>query len=276
MPKIHPTAVLHGEIELASDVEIGPYCVLNGRIKLGPGCGLVANVHLQGTLTVGAGNTFYPGCALGFAPQDKGFPVHKEGAGTLVGDGNMFREHVTIHRATREDRPTRVGDRNYFMACSHAAHDVQIGNDCIFANGTLFGGHSECGDRVVTGGGAGIHQFVRIGRGAMVSGLAGASKDVCPFFTLTAVNYIGGFNRIGMKRGGFAPAEIDLVREIYGIVVRSRLPFSRRVAELEKLAGSPLADEFIAFIKASKRGIAARHGRVTSARSGAGAGAEGE
>jgi UDP-N-acetylglucosamine acyltransferase len=274
VPKIHPTAVLHGEIDLADDVEIGPYCVLNGRVRLGAGCGLVANVHLQGTLVVGAGNTFYPGCAVGFAPQDKGFPFHKEGAGTVIGDGNLFREHVTIHRATRDDRPTCVGDRNYFMACSHAGHDVQVGNDCVIANNTLFAGHAEIGDRVVTGGGAGVHQFVRIGRGAMLGGLCGASKDVCPFFTLSATNYIGGFNRVGMKRGGFSSTEIDLVREMYGIIVRSRLPFSQRVARLEALAGQPLADEFIAFVKGSRRGVSTRHGRVTSSR--AAGGAEGE
>jgi UDP-N-acetylglucosamine acyltransferase len=274
VPKIHPSAVLHGEIDLADDVEIGPHCVLNGRVRLGAGCGLVANVHLQGTLVAGSGNIFYPGCAIGFAPQDKGFPFHKEGAGTVIGDGNLFREHVTIHRATRDDRPTRIGDRNYFMACSHAGHDVQVGNDCVIANNTLFAGHAEIGDRVVTGGGAGVHQFVRIGRGAMLGGLCGASKDVCPFFTLSATNYIGGFNRVGMKRGGFSSTEIDLVREMYGIIVRSRLPFSQRVARLEALAGQPLADEFLAFVKGSKRGVSTRHGRVTSSR--AAGGAEGE
>lgn len=266
VPNIHPTAVLHGDIQLADDVEIGPHCVLNGSIRLGSGCGLVGGVHLQGPLSMGTRNVCYPGCSIGFAPQDLKFAHSKDGAGTVVGDGNTFRENVTIHRATRDDRPTRIGDRNYWMACSHAGHDVQIANDCIFANNTLFAGHAEIGDRVVTGGGAGVHQFVRIGRGAMLGGLCGASKDVCPFFTLTATNYIGGFNRIGLRRGGASAEDVDLVKRMYGILVRSRQLFSTRVCELETLAGHPLADEFIAFVKSSKRGVSTRHGRVTFSR----------
>ncbi|MGA1223309.1 MAG: acyl-ACP--UDP-N-acetylglucosamine O-acyltransferase [Phycisphaerales bacterium] len=266
MPRIHPSAILDGDISLADDVEVGPGCILRGRISLGAGCVLVQGVHLHGPLEMGAGNIVYPGAAIGFAPQDKGFHPSKEGAGTVVGDGNVFREHVTIHRATRDDRPTRIGSRGYWMASSHAGHDVQVGDDCVFANNTLFGGHAEIADRVVSGGGAAVHQFARVGRGAMLSGLAGVSKDVCPFFTVTNTNYIGSYNRIGMRRGGFAQADIDTVREIYGILVRSRRPYSERLRALEALAGSPVADEFIAFVRASKRGIMTRHGRATSSR----------
>lgn len=268
VPKIHPSAILDGEITLADDVEIGPFCILRGKISLGAGCVLVQNVHLQGPLEMGAGNTCYPGVAIGFAPQDKGFHHAKDGAGTVIGEGNSFRECVSIHRATRDDRPTRIGSRNFWMANAHAGHDVQVGNDCVFANGTLFGGHADIADRVVTGGGAGVHQFARIGRGAMISGLAGVSKDVCPFFTVSNTNYVGSYNRIGMRRGGFAQTDIDMVREIYGIVVRSRKPYSDRVRAVEALAGHPIADEFIAFIKGSKRGVMTRHGRETSSRSG--------
>ena len=266
MPKIHPTAILDGDITLADTVEIGPYCVLRGKISLGAGCVLVQNVHLQGPLVMGAENACYPGVSIGFAPQDKGFHHAKDGAGTVIGDGNTFRECVAIHRATRDDRPTRVGSRNFWMVNAHAGHDVQIGSDCVFANNTMFGGHAEVADRVVTGGAAGIHQFARIGRGAMISGLAGVSKDVCPFFTVSNTNYVGSYNRIGMRRGGFAPSDIDVVREIYGLVVRSRRPYAERIRAVEALAGHPIADEFIAFIKGSKRGIMTRHGRATSSR----------
>jgi len=271
VPKIHPTAILDGDIQLADDVEIGPLCVLRGRISIGAGTVLVQGVHLEGPLSLGAGNTLYPGAALGFAPQDKGFARTKEGSGTIVGDGNVFREHATVHRATRDDRPTRIGDRNYFMACAHAAHDVQVGNDCTFANATLLAGHAEIGDRVVTGGGSGVHQFCRVGRGAMIGGVVGMTKDVCPFFTASAFNYIGGYNRIGMRRAGIPQSDIEMVRSIYGILVRSREIHSARVARVAEFAGHPIADEFLAFIKASRRGIATRHGRITSARSTAGA-----
>ena len=266
VPKIHPTAVLDGDISLADDVEIGPHCVLRGRISLGPGCVLIQGVHLQGPLAMGAGNACYPGVSIGFAPQDKGFHHAKDGAGTEIGDGNSFRECVTIHRATRDDRPTRVGSRNFWMVNAHAGHDVQVGSDCVIANNTMFGGHAEIADRVVTGGAAAVHQFARVGRGAMVSGLAGVSKDVCPFFTVSNTNYVGSYNRIGMRRGGFAQGDIEMVRELYGIIVRSRLPYSARVRAVEALAGHPVADEFIAFIRSSKRGVMTRHGRATSAR----------
>ena len=269
VPKIHPTAMLEGDIALSDDVEIGPYCILRGRISLGAGTVLIQNVHLQGPLSMGSGNACYSGVAIGFAPQDKGFHYAKDGAGTVIGDGNSFREGVTIHRATRDDRPTRVGSRNFWMVNAHAGHDVQVGDDCVLANGTMFGGHAEIADRVVTGGGAAVHQFARVGRGAMISGLAGVSKDVCPFFTVTNTNYVGSYNRIGMRRGGFAPGDIDMVREIYGILVRSRTPYSTRLRQIEGLAGHPMADEFIAFIRSSKRGLMTRHGRATSARSGA-------
>ena len=268
VPNIHSTAVLHGNIELADDVEIGPNCVLSGRIRLGRGCGLVGGVHLQGPLTMGAGNVCYPGSSLGFAPQDLKFPHSKDGGGTVIGDGNTFREGVTIHRATREDRPTRVGNNNYWMAMSHAGHDVQVGDHCVFANNTLFGGHAEIGDRVVTGGGAGVHQFTRIGRGAMLGGLCGASKDVCPFFMLTATNYVGGFNRIGMRRLGASEADIEVTKKIYSLLVRSRQPFSARLEAILPYAGNAIADEFIAFVQSSKRGICTRHGRVTASRAG--------
>ena len=266
MPKIHPTAILDGDITLADDVEIGPSCILRGRVSIGAGTVLVQAVHLQGPLEMGAGNACYPGVAIGFAPQDKSFHHAKDGAGTVVGDGNTFRENTTIHRATRDDRPTRVGSRNFWMANAHAGHDVQVGDDCVFANNTMFGGHAEVASRVVTGGAAAVHQFARVGRGAMISGLAGVSKDVCPFFTVSNTNYVGSYNRIGMRRGGFAQPDIDMVREIYGLLVRSRRPYSDRIRSIEALAGHPVADEFIAFIKSSKRGVMTRHGRATSAR----------
>lgn len=274
MAHVHPSAVLTGDIELAPDAVVGPNCTLAGRIRLGSGTVLIAGVHLHGPLTVGARNVFYPGVAIGFAPQDLKYDASKDGAGTAIGEGNTFRECVSIHRATRDDRATRVGDGNYLMANSHLAHDVQLGNNCILANNTLLAGHVEMGDRVVTGGGAGVHQFVRVGRGAMLGGLCGASKDVCPFFTLTATNYIGGYNRIGLRRGGGTAEDADMVKRIYGLIVRDRRPYSARLAALEQLAGHPIADEYIAFARGSKRGLTTRHGRATSSRSSGALGGE--
>ena len=261
MPHVHPTAVLTGEIQLADDVVIGPGCTLAGRIRIGPGTTLVSNAHLHGPLWVGERNVFYPGSCIGFAPQDLKFDPASEGAGTVVGDRNTFRENVTVHRATGE-RPTTIGSRNYLMAGSHAAHDVRIADDCILANGTLLAGFVDVGHRVVFGGNAVVHQFVRIGRGAMLSGLVGTGLDLCPFFTLFGINQVGGVNVVGMRRAGHPRAEIDAVRWCFRILVQSGLPPKFAADRLEERGSEPIVREMIDFIRGAKRGICVGRGRM--------------
>ncbi|MGA1633162.1 MAG: acyl-ACP--UDP-N-acetylglucosamine O-acyltransferase, partial [Phycisphaerales bacterium] len=137
MPKVHGTAILEGEIELADDVEIGPGCILTGPIRIGAGTRMMARATLQGPLVIGEGNLIWPGVCLGMAPQSARFDPFEPGPGVVVGDHNSFREQVTIHRATHATDPTRIGNRNYFMVGSHAGHDVVVGNGCTFANGSL-------------------------------------------------------------------------------------------------------------------------------------------
>lgn len=261
MPHIHPTAILSGDVQMAEDVVIGPYCVLAGRIRLGPGTTLVSSVHLHGPLEMGSGNVCYPGVCLGFAPQDLKFDPASEGAGLAIGDRNVFREHVTIHRATKPDRPTLVGDRNYWMANTHAGHDARIGNDCIFGNGTLLAGHVEVGDRAVFGGNSTVHQFVRIGRGCLISGLTGLGGDLCPFFTLTAINFAGSINVIGMRRAGMSRDDIDAVRWCYRILCRRGLTPKQALPILRERIDQPMVAEMVAFIESSKRQIVVRRGR---------------
>lgn len=261
MANIHPTAILSGDVQLADDVVIGPGCTLAGRIRIGPGTTLVSNAHLHGPLWVGERNVFYPGSCIGFAPQDLKFDPASEGAGTVIGDRNTFRENVTIHRATRE-RPTTIGNGNYLMAGSHAAHDVRVADDCILANGTLLGGFVEVGNRVVFGGSAAVHQFVRIGRGSMLSGLVGTGLDLCPFFTLFGIHQVGGVNIVGMRRAGHPRAEIDAVRWCFKVLVRSGLPPKTAVERLEERGDEPIVREMIDFVRSSKRGICTGRGRA--------------
>ena len=170
LAEIHATAIVEGDVELAPDAVVGPWCRLRGPISIGSGTRLLASVHLEGPLRLGARNLLFPFATLGLAPQDLGWDPDEPGAGLVIGDDNVFRESVTIHRATSRDEPTRIGDGNYWMVNCHAGHDCRIGSSCVFANGTLLAGHVEVGDRVVTGGNVAVHQHCRIGRGALLSG----------------------------------------------------------------------------------------------------------
>lgn len=258
-PEIHPTSILQGDIRLADDVVIGPHCVLtappDAAITIGTGTRLIGNVYLQGPLVVGERNTLYPLVTLGFPPQDLKWDPEVPGAGLRIGSGNTFREHVTIHRATSHETPTIVGDNNYWMANSHAGHDARIGNNCIFANGVLLAGFVRVDDKVIFGGNATLHQFVRVGRGVMFSGLVGVGLDVPPFFMVTGINYAGSINLVGLRRAGYTSDQIDEVRWVYKLLCREGLPRTKALEVLREKAGSPLIDEYIAFIETSKRGI---------------------
>lgn len=266
-----------GDAQLADDVEIGPNCVLFGSITLGAGTILIANATLHGPLTMGERNIVYPAAAIGFAPQDLGFDHDAPGSGCVIGDRNTFREGVTIHRGKTE-RPTRIGNDNYWMASSHAGHDAQIGNHCILANSTLLAGHVEVGDRVISGGNVSIHQFVRLGRGSFVSGSMATSLDVPPYFMVTGDNIAGSLNLVGMRRSGMTREQIDSVRWIYRVLMRSGLPPRAALVQLRERAGDPLVDEYIRFVETAKRPIIhgtgrAARGSVTEAAPADGAGA---
>jgi UDP-N-acetylglucosamine acyltransferase len=255
MPEIHHTAVLEGEIELADEVRIGPYCVINGPVSIGKGTRLLGQVWLQGPLSLGEHNTVYPNVCLGFAPQSLGYDADLAGPGVKIGDYNVFREGVTAHRATDADAPTAIGDHNYFMANAHAGHDARIDDRCVFANGALVGGHAHVEDGVFVGGNAAIHQFCRIGRGAMLSGEVGTSRDLPPFFTLTGINVAGSINLVGLRRSGMPRDQIDDVRWVYRMLYRRGLSLAGARRALEERAERPLVAEYIRFIDSSKRGI---------------------
>lgn len=292
MATVHPTAIIQGDVQLGDDVSIGPHCVLDGAtgpISIGAGTRLLGNVYLTGPLSLGERNTVYPFACVGFSPQDLKWDPAKPGAGVVVGDGNTFREHVTIHRATSDDAPTTVGNDNYFMASSHAGHDCRIASNCIFANGTLLAGFVRVDDRVIIGGNTTVHQFCRVGRGAMLSGSAGLGQDLPPFFMLTGFKVAGSINLVGLRRSSASPEVIDDVRWVYKTLYRRGLSTKSVVAELQaryERDGRPIIAEYIEFITTSRRGIcpgtgkaaygAAPVGSAAGAELGAGSGAEQE
>jgi len=252
--QIHPTAWVDSEVDLAPSVIVGPGCIIEGRVTIGDNTRLLANVHIQGPTTIGRNCTFYPFCCIGFPPQDRKFDPSHAGAGLVIGDDNVFRESVTIHRATGE-RPTTIGHRNYFMVNSHVGHDVIIGDDCTLANGALLAGHVEMSDRVILGGNAAVHQFCRIGRLAMLSGIAAVTQDLPPFCTVYNMRQVGSLNVVGLRRAGLRD-HIAPLQRAFEILYRERHanPAACDLIEAE-LGHDPLCRELVAFVRSSKRGI---------------------
>jgi UDP-N-acetylglucosamine acyltransferase len=255
MPEIHSSAIVEDSVALADDVVVGPGCVLEGDVRVGPGCRLIGRVYLVGPLTMGAGNTMYPGVSLGFAPQSIGYDPQEPGRGLAIGDGNTFRENVTVHRAMTDEGPTRIGNRNYLMANAHAGHDCQVGDGNIFANGVCLAGHVEIGDRVNIGGLGTVGQHARIGRGAMISGNIGIGADLAPFFMATALHRVGSINIIGMRRQGLTHDQIDDVRWVYRTLHRRGLTLANAVTVLQERADRPMVREYITFIEGTRNGL---------------------
>jgi len=255
MPDVHPTAIIDGDVQLAADVRIGPHCVLTGPITIAAGTRLVGNVYIEGPATIGCDNIVYPFVCLGFAPQHAKYDPRTPGEGIVIGNGNTFRESFTVHRAFTDHGPTRIGDRNLFMANSHVGHDAVVGNDVTMVNCSLLGGHVTVGDRVLIGGIAAAHQFVRVGRVAMVSGLSGPTMDVPPFFITTGVNVCPAPNLVGARRAGLTSDEIEDVRWAYRTLYRRGLSRSSAVDAMRDRADRPIIAEYIDFIESSERGI---------------------
>jgi UDP-N-acetylglucosamine acyltransferase len=252
--RIHPTAVLAPEVELGEDVVVGPYVVLEGRVRLGPGCLIRPHVHLVGPLTLGRGNIVFTGAVLGERPQH--LKYNDEPTGVEVGDYNVFREHVTVHRGTTQSWMTRIGSHNYFMAHSHVAHDCQIGNRCILANGCLLGGHCALEDNVFLSGNSAVHQYVRIGRLALLSGCSASTKDIPPFIIQQNIDTVVGVNVVGMRRAGMTREQIEGVRRAYRILFREGLVLPAALARLEAELGTiDAVREMVAFIRQCHRGI---------------------
>jgi len=253
--QIHPTAIVAPEAELGEDVQVGPHVVIEGAVRVGAGCVLRPGAHLIGPLTLGRNNKVFSYAVLGEQPQHmmyKGEPTSVE-----IGDHNIFREFVTIHRGTTKSWTTRIGNNNFFMANAHVAHDCRVGSNCLFANGALLGGHCVVEDNVFLSGNSAVHQFVRVGRLALLSGCSGTSKDIPPFIIQQRINCIVGVNVIGMRRAGIPPANIDAVRRAFQILYREHHLIPVALTLIQKDLGHiPEVGEFVNFVRTSSRGIA--------------------
>ncbi len=251
---IHPTAIVSREAELADDVQIGAQVIIEGAVKLGPGCTLRPRAYLIGPLTMGQNNQVFSNAILGERPQH--FKYADEPTGIIIGDNNVFRENVTIHRATTHSWNTRIGNDNYFMAGSHVAHDCLVGNRCILVNNALLGGHCELADNVTVSGNSAVHQFCRMGRLSFLSGTSASTKDVPPFVIQQEINIVVGVNVVGMRRAGLSSMQISAIRRLYHIVYLQNLSLPNAIQRAEaELGDVDVVQEFLQFVRESKRGI---------------------
>jgi UDP-N-acetylglucosamine acyltransferase len=254
---IHPTAIIDPDADISREAEIGPYCIVGSGVTIGPRTRLIAHVYLEGKLTIGKDNVFFPYCSCGVTPQDKKYKG--EPSETRIGDRNTVREFVTIHRGTEGGgMVTSIGDGNLLMAYVHIAHDVMIHNNAILANGVTFAGHVIVEDHANIGGLSAIHQYCRIGKHAIVGSYSVIKQNVLPY-SITASDHeakIYGANRVGLERRGFSAEEIEPLQNTFRILTRSGLNTSQALARIaEEVPATGEVKDVVDFIRSSERGF---------------------
>jgi UDP-N-acetylglucosamine acyltransferase len=233
MPRIHPTAIVHGEAQLADDVEIGPFCVIERDVTLGAGTVVRSHSIIRRYTTLGEGNLVDSFCSLGGWPQDLKFTPDTKSF-LRVGDQNVFRENVTISRATTPGGATRVGNQTYWMAGSHAGHDATVEDEVVLASGVMLAGHCTVKRAAVLAGGSCVHQFTWVGERVMLQGLSGAAMHTPPYTIATDISRIAGLNMVGLRR---APDVSDedraQVKDAFRIFYRKGLSAGDALAEMD-------------------------------------------
>ncbi|NNC89518.1 MAG: acyl-ACP--UDP-N-acetylglucosamine O-acyltransferase [Akkermansiaceae bacterium] len=258
MPDIHSTALVSDAAQLADDVTVGPYSIIDGPAVIGPGCSIGAQAWIAGQVTMGSGNSIGHGVVIGSDPQDLGFDSATE-SGVTIGDGNTIREYATIHRGSKAGGITTIGNRNFIMVGAHFGHDVAMGDENVIANNVLFAGHVTIGNQTFIGGGAMFHQFLRVGDLAIAQGKAGVGKDVPPFCVVHSTNRLGGLNVVGMRRAGLGPDERKEIKSAYALLFQSGKNLSEAVAEAGGRSWGPHARKLIDAVQnPTKRGVLSR------------------
>ena len=254
---IHPTAIVDPDADVSPEAEIGPYCIIGSGISIGARTRLLAHVYLEGKLTIGKDNVFYPYCSCGVTPQDKKYKG--EPSETRIGDGNTIREFVTINRGTEGGGMlTAIGDGNLIMAYVHVAHDVIIHNRTIIGNAVTFAGHITVEDYANISGLTAVHHFCRIGRHAMIGSRSVIKQDVLPY-SITAANHeaeVYGANRVGLERSGYSNETIESLQQALRLLTRAGLNTSQALSRIEEeLPQIPEVATLLTFIRDSRRGF---------------------
>jgi UDP-N-acetylglucosamine acyltransferase len=252
-PLVHPTALVSSEAGLAPDVRIGAFVVIEGNVRIGPGCVIHPRAYLVGPLILGRDNQVHGGAVLGERPQHAQFG--DEPTGVEIGDGNTFCSGVTVHRATEAGSRTRIGDGNLFEPGSHVAHDCRVGSRCTLGSSALMAGHCQLADDVCVGAGAAIHQFCRLGRLSVLGPRGVTTKDIPPFIVQEDRNIVTGINEEGMRRRGLSREQIVAMHRIYDIMFLQGLSLPGALALAERDMGPvDVVLELIEFVRQSRRG----------------------
>lgn len=253
--KIDPSAKIAPEVELAPEVEVGPGVIIEGPSRIGPGCRIQAHAYIGPYTTMGENNLIGFGAIIGHEPQDYAFTG--EESYTIIGDHNLIREYVTIHRGTKPGSATRVGNHCFLMGLSHMAHNAALGDHVIVVNGGLVGGYVEVADRAFISANCLLHQFIRVGTLVMMRGGARASRDLPPYSNIDDTHVVKGVNLVGLRRAGFTREQIGPIRQAFRLLFGRRANLKQALEQVE--AEVPLTPEvahLLAFIRASKRGVA--------------------
>jgi UDP-N-acetylglucosamine acyltransferase len=251
---IHPLAVVSPHAEIGENVRIGPFCVVEPGVVLGDGCHLASRVTVKSGTILGRDNLVLEGTVLGGMPQHIHMPEYP---GTVtIGDGNVLRENVTVHRAMQAGNVTTIGSRCLLMVGSHVAHDCRVGDGVIITNNAMLGGHVAVDDKAYISGGVAVHQFCRIGRLAMVGGLARVRQDVPPFVTIDGGStMVVGLNKVGLRRAGFSAQDFLQLKHAYRVIYRSGLAWEEMLEALRVRFTTGPAAEFASFFSMGSRGF---------------------
>lgn len=255
MPIIHPSAIVDSKAEIADDVVIGPFCIVESNVVIQSGTRIIASAYIASGARIGQNCTIYPGAVIAAAPQD--LKYRGEETLAIVGDRTVVRECVTIHRGTKASGKTEIGSECLLMAYTHVAHDCTIGNQVIIANATQLGGHVHIGDAAVLGGVSLVHQFCRIGRLVITGAGTKVTKDVPPFLLINGNKArIYGPNRIGLRRKGFTHQQIDEITRFYKVIFQNGMNVSDGIRYyIDHYPLTPEVQECIDFIQNSTRGV---------------------
>ncbi len=254
--KIHVSSIVDSRAEIDTNVDIGPFCIIKGGVKIRKGTRVLSNVIIEGSTEIGENCTIHPFSSIGFPPQD--LKYKGENTRLSVGNNNIIREYATIHRASvGGDGTTSIGDNNFLMAYVHIAHDCKIGSNIVMANAATLAGHVLIEDHAVIGGLVAVHQFTRIGRYAMVGGFSGIGQDIPPYMVASGARAkLFGPNTIGLKRHGFPDATINGIKKAYKILFREKRTLKDALKKIrEDIPETGEIKHLIEFIEKNKRGI---------------------
>ncbi|MBR8828824.1 MAG: acyl-ACP--UDP-N-acetylglucosamine O-acyltransferase [Gomphosphaeria aponina SAG 52.96 = DSM 107014] len=247
---IHSTAVIDPEAELHPSVQVGPYCVIGADVKIAADTIIGAHVVISGPTEIGSGNRIFPGAVIGLEPQD----LKYQGANSWlkIGDNNIIREYVTVNRATGENEGTIMGNNNLLMAYVHVAHNCEIEDGVVIANNVALAGHVRIESRAVIGGVLGVHQFVHVGKMAMLGGMSRIDRDVPPYMLVEGnPARVRSLNFVGLKRMGLTAIEIKFLKDAFRTLYGARISLHEAIQQLDKLSESEYVGHLQHFLRLS-------------------------